>query len=386
MDLVGEMLVREWKGSSPRAVAPFPFAIDLPHLGRRALGGSQVAFNVDRALGRFVVYPTLAARQRSKFDYFHIVDHTYAHLVHVLPPARTGVFCHDLDAFRSLLPSTPDPRTVWLRALQRVTLLGMKSARVVFYSTAAVRDQIERAGLVPDSRLVHAPYGISPEFDATDRDDDGAAKFLAPLEGRPFLLHVGSAATRKRLDVLFETFSRLRARHPELRLVQHGATLTDPHFAHLARCGLGDSFLQPAASARIDRKILAGFYRRAKAVLVTSSAEGFGLPVIEALACGAPVFASDIPVLREVGQGAAIYCRVADPDAWAATLDRFLTGDLAPPPRELRLAQAGKYTWKNYARTILDAYAGLDPNASPALLARPTRSSSVKVDLESGVL
>jgi glycosyltransferase involved in cell wall biosynthesis len=359
MDLVGEMLVREWKGELCGRVRATPFSIDLPRLGRRYGSTSQFAFNLDRAVGRFAVYPAYAARQRSSFDCFHIVDHTYAQLVHVLRPARTGVYCHDLDAFRSLLPGTGDRRTPWFRAIQRVTLRGMQAAGVVFYSTAAVRDEIVRTGLIAEEKLVHAPYGISPEFDATDRSDDEAARYLAPLEGRPFLLHVGSAATRKRLDVLFETFGKLRERHPELRLVQHGAALSEGQRALVRRAGIEGVFVQPAASARIDRSVLAGFYRRARAVLVTSSAEGFGMPVIEALACGTPVFASDIGVLREVGKEAAIYCRVGDPDAWAATLHSFLQGELAPPPRELRLAQAAKYTWRNYAQTILDSYCAL---------------------------
>jgi glycosyltransferase involved in cell wall biosynthesis len=96
-------------------------------------------------------------------------------------------------------------------------------------------------------------------------------------------------------------------------------------------------------------------------VLVTSDAEGFGLPVIEALACGAVVFASDIPVLREVGGDAIVPCRVGDPDHWAATVGRFLDGALSPPPREARLAQAAKFSWSRHARVILGAYQSLPP-------------------------
>ena len=181
---------------------------------------------------------------------------------------------------------------------------------------------------------------------------------LAPLEGRPFLLHVGSAVPRKRLDVLFETFARLRAKHPELRLVQNGASLTTEQRAHVERLGIGGAFLQPSRT-RIPRTTLAELYRRATAVLVTSDAEGFGIPAIESLACGAVLFASDIPVLEEVCGGAAIHCKVGDPDDWAARIDRFLSGAGAAPPREARLAQAAKYTWTNYARAILDAYEAL---------------------------
>jgi glycosyltransferase involved in cell wall biosynthesis len=313
-----------------------------------------VAFNFDRAAGRFLVYPARALRQRGRFDFYHVVDHTYAQLVHVLPPERTGVFCHDLDAFRCLLRFGGEKRPQWFRSMQRVALLGMQRAAIVFYSTDVVRSQIEREGFVHPERLVQAPYGISPEFDAVPRADDGAAQVLEPLEGRPYLLHVGSAVPRKRLDVLFETFARLRAKHPELRLVQNGAALSDAQRAHVARLGIEGALMQPS-KRRIERSVLAGLYRRAKAVLVTSDAEGFGIPVIEGLACGAPVFASDIPVLREVSGGAAVHCRVGDPDDWAARIDRFLCGEPSPP-LEARLARAALYTWQRHAEIILDAY------------------------------
>ncbi len=66
-----------------------------------------------------------------------------------------------------------------------------------------------------------------------------------------------------------------------------------------------------------DRATLAAVYRRAALAFQPSDAEGFGLPVAEALACGTPVLASDIPVLREVGGAAASYAPVGDADAWS---------------------------------------------------------------------
>ena len=117
--------------------------------------------------------------------------------------------------------------------------------------------------------------------------------------------------------------------------------------------GLGDALLQPP---RQERPTLAGLYRRARAVLVTSEAEGFGLPVIEALACGAPVVASDLPVLREVGADTCAYCPVGEVPAWVETVDALLTGRQPPPPREARLARAARFTWTAHARTVLDAY------------------------------
>jgi glycosyltransferase involved in cell wall biosynthesis len=151
--------------------------------------------------------------------------------------------------------------------------------------------------------------------------------------------------------------ARLRPQFPELRLVQNGAALDASQRAHITRCGLDGVLFQPPH--RIDRDVLGALYRRAAAVLVTSDAEGFGLPVLEGLACGSVVLASDIPVLREVGGGVVVHCRVGDPEHWAATLRALLEGTLAVPSLDRRLAEAAKYTWAKHANTISDAYRAL---------------------------
>src|SRR5690242_20147442 len=60
-------------------------------------------YRVGLGLGRYLQYPVAALRERSRHDFFHIVDHSYGHLLYGLPAERTGVYCHDLDAFRPAL-------------------------------------------------------------------------------------------------------------------------------------------------------------------------------------------------------------------------------------------------------------------------------------------
>ncbi|QAT82577.1 group 1 glycosyl transferase [Corallococcus coralloides] len=354
MDLVGEALVE--------GLAAFPAEVDvtrvrpsIPHAVRALprVGSRKAAFNADRLLTRFGLYPARLLRERVGPDAFHVVDHTYAQLVHALPAERTGVFCHDLDAFRSVLEPHREPRPTWFRLMARATLKGLERAAIVFHSTQQVRDELLAHGVVPPERLVWAPYGVSPEYRLDSVPGDASEAVLAPLKGRPYLLHVGSAIRRKRLDVLFDVFAALRARHPDLMLVQQGGELDAAQQAQVARLGLKDALLQPP---RQERATLAGLYRRARAVLVPSDAEGFGLPVIEALACGVPVVASDLPVLREVGADACTYCPVGDVAAWAETVDALLTGRVPAPSAETRHARAARFTWSAHARTVLDAY------------------------------
>lgn len=353
MDLVGEALLEELS-ARPSEVAVTGVRPSMPRLFQRLPSiDERVAFNADRLLTRFGGYPVQALLARGRYDAFHVVDHSYAQLVHALPARRTGVYCHDLDTFRSVIEPHREPRPAWFRLMARTTLLGLQRAAIVFHGTQAVRDELLRHDLVEPERLVWAPPGVSPEFRPEPSLGDTSESVLAPLGGRPYLLHVGSAIPRKRLDVLFEVFAALRTRHPELRLVQQGGALTPAQREQAARLGIGDALLQPP---KLDRATLAGLYRRAQAVLVPSEAEGFGLPVIEALACGAPVVASELPVLREVGDTAGLYCPVGDITGWTETVDALLSGRHLPPPRELRLERARRFTWQAHARTVLEAY------------------------------
>src|SRR5262249_16465317 len=121
--------------------------------------------------------------------------------------------------------------------------------------------------------------------------------------------------------------------------------------------------LQLAAAIRqvrgLDRQALAALYRRAALVLLPSEAEGFGLPMIEGLACGKIVVASDIAVLREVGGEAAVYCPVADVPGWVETMNRLVAHPTSAPPLAVRLERAQTFSWERQARTIFNAYQGL---------------------------
>ena len=90
-------------------------------------------------------------------------------------------------------------------------------------------------------------------------------------------------------------------------------------------------------------------------MLVPSLAEGFGLPIIEALACGAPVVASDIPVLREVGFQGVRFCSLGALGNWVRTIDDVLVAR-ARPNQETRDRIHQRYTWDAHAAAIWSAY------------------------------
>ncbi len=317
----------------------------LPLIGRK-----PAAFNADRIVNRFWRYPHALKPVRQRFDLFHICDHTYAQLALMLPAGRTGIFCHDLDAFRSLIEPAADPRPAWFRALVRRQLAGLQRASLVFHTTDEVRRQIEQYQLVPPLRLVKVPLGVAAEYTA-----DPAVTAVSPDVNihQPYLLHVGSCIPRKRIDILLEVFAAVRLTHPELRLVKVGGAFSADHQRQIDRLGLASFIIHRHNLPRSD---VAHLYRKAIATLITSDNEGFGIPLIEALACGCVSVVSDIPAMREVGGNAATFVPVANVQMWVQQLSRVLGQQAGIPDRSARLAQAAKYSWSNHAKVIVEAY------------------------------
>ncbi|MBL9091271.1 MAG: glycosyltransferase [Planctomycetaceae bacterium] len=224
---------------------------------------------------------------------------------------------------------------------------GLKRAAVVFYASAEVGRAINAAGICTADRLVYAPYGVAAEF--LEKGDDIAP----PLpSGPPYLLHVGSCIDRKRVDVLLDVYANLRPGR-RLRLVQIGGVWTPAQVEQITRLGIENDVVQLRG---LTRRQLAAIYRDAALVLQPSDAEGYGLPVVEALACGANVVVSDIPVLREVGGDVVSFAPVADIAAWNDIASRLLDAPETAPSLEVRRAWAAKFTWEAQARTIAEAY------------------------------
>jgi glycosyltransferase involved in cell wall biosynthesis len=319
------------------------------------LSKHRLALNADRLLNRMLDYPNHVSKLASDYELFHICDHSYAQLAHSLPQGTVGIFCHDLDTFRCLLDPRAEPRSQLFKAMARRVLGGLQKASLVFHSTSTVRNQIERYGLMDTARLVHAPYGIAEEFCVSDDEESSATTLdiLRQLDGAPFLLHVGSCIPRKRVDVLLEVFAGVRRLRSDLRLVQVGGEWSAQQRAIILRHDLHASAVQ---LPRMSQRQIAELYRRAALVLMPSEAEGFGLPVVEALACGSVVVTSDIPVFREVGGSAVVYCPMGEVGQWVEGIDRLLTNPALAPELEARLAWTQQFSWAEHARRIAVAY------------------------------
>jgi glycosyltransferase involved in cell wall biosynthesis len=354
MDLVAEMLL-------DRLSREHAYAVDVtlirPPLRRRLsrVSTDRLAFGFDRIAARLWDYPRVAGTLGSQFDLFHIIDHSYAQLVHELPAERTLVTCHDLDTFRSVLEPERERRSAPFRAMTRRILSGLRKAGHVVCDTEATRALlIDKAAFSEEkTSVVHnGPHpSFTPAHEASAERE--AARLLGPPRSSIDVLHVGSAIARKRIDVLIQIISALGRR---VRLVRVGGAFTADQAAMARDLGVGVLVLP-----FLDRATLAAIYRRSALLVMPSEREGFGLPLLESLACGTPVVASDIAALREVGGEAATYCGVGDIDAWTSAI-RSLLDERDHCPEEWAARQrrgterAEAFSWSRYAREIVELY------------------------------
>jgi glycosyltransferase involved in cell wall biosynthesis len=369
MDLVADMLVDRLRHEHGATVAP---TLIRPAMTPRASGlpglrAARPAQRIDRLANRLWDYPRALRARARHFDLFHVVDHSYAQLVHELPADRTLVTCHDLDTFRSVLEPDREPRSALFRAMTRHILAGLRKAGHVACDTVATRDAlIEKGGVAADrTSVVHnGPHpSCAPAAEAAA--DAEAGRLLGPRARTVDLLHVGSTIARKRIDVLLHVIAAVRSRYRDIRLVRVGGAFTAEQRALARDLGLSDAIV---VLPFVDRATLAAIYRRSALVLLPSEREGFGLPVLEALACGTPVIASAIDALCEVGGAAVAYCPPDDMEAWTREVVRALRERADRPDawrarRDAGLARAAAFSWSRYTSAIVDLYLRLGDRA-----------------------
>jgi glycosyltransferase involved in cell wall biosynthesis len=362
MDLVADMLV-ERLGRQGRDVE----AVRLqPEFRRRAtaiplLGRAASAFTFDRFANRLFDYPRWLRGKRDDADVFHLADHSYAHLAHELPAERTVVTCHDLDTFRSVLDPRSERRSAPFRKMTARILGGLQKVAQVTCDSTATHDAIVAAGVLPADRLKIVPNGVHPDFSPEPMAEaDGAVEeLLGPAApGATELLHIGSTIPRKNIETLLRVFAGVRRRSPGARLLRVGGPMTAAQRRQAVILGILDGIVELPS---LSRPAVAAVCRRSQLLLMPSTREGFGLPVVEAMSAGAVVVASNIPVLRETGGHAAIYCEPDRVEEWVDVIctlggERDRSPELFEVRRRRGFEHAAHFSWDAYASRMIDIY------------------------------
>lgn len=285
-------------------------------------------------LDKFYVFPKAirARRQRTPADsVFHITDHSNAVYAPHFAGAPLVVTCHDLLQIRSALgefPQNPVSRTGQRYQKWILDHLGrLKRAICVSHKT---REDLQRlTGLSDESTPVvylglNYPYRPMPSAEAGEliriamHRSGHVESAASALTSESFLVAVGGGHWYKNRTGLVSIFAELQ-KHPETprRLLYIGPPLDSEQEEILARSKLTDSVLRVSG---VSNEELRAAYSSATGLLFPSWEEGFGWPIVEAQACGCPVFTSNRKPMMEIGGDAARYVDPADPVAAANTI------------------------------------------------------------------
>ena len=276
------------------------------------------------------------------------------------PPTRsalTVLSVHDLYFKYLQKGQHPYGNAKHAHALER----GIRRADHVIAVSAFLRDEVMRFYSIPAERVTVIPYAVDHEtYHARPQAGDATQLNALGLE-KPYLLCVATIEPRKNLVTLIEAYARarhiLRAGRQQMpRLVITGQPMWGIRAleTRVREAGIQDLV---KLTGYVSEAALPSLYRQAMGLLVPSIYEGFGMSVLEAMACGCPAAVARASSLPEIGGDAVDYFNPMDSDAMARSISRFvsephLRGDL----RETGLKRAQQFRWETCARATIDVY------------------------------
>jgi glycosyltransferase involved in cell wall biosynthesis len=280
-------------------------------------------------------------------EVFHATDHLLPRLSHT----RSVFTLHDLTAL--IFPATHTQLN--RRFLQLMLPHFLRDADLVIADSASTQRDALRLYRLPPERVRVVHLGVDPRFQPAGPAVQAQVRARYRLPDR-FILSVGTLEPRKNLMTLLEAYQALRAPCPDVQLVIAGGRgwHSDPFFNRLRALGLEDCV---QLVGRVPDEDLPALYSLAEVFAFPSLYEGFGLPVLEAMACGAPVVCSNTSSLPEVAGEAAIQIAPTEVREWTQALERIShDAGLRASLRERGLKQATRFTWEATARQTYAIY------------------------------
>jgi len=263
-------------------------------------------------IDKYLLFPLLLKRQARWADIVHICDHSNAIYVPYIKHLPHLVTCHDLMAVRSALGEFAQNNEVGKsgRLQQKWIVNGLASSRFIASVSGATQNDLQH--FVNDSCDLRLIYnGLNYPFNRMPQKE--AASCLENYgidDNLPFLLHIGGNQWYKNRLGLIDIFDQIVKQDPNapLQLIMAGKPLSEAMLESISHKGLNNRVIEITGAST---KELVALYSLADAFIFPSLYEGFGWPIIEAMACEAIVFTSNRAPMNEIGSNAAIYF---DPD------------------------------------------------------------------------
>jgi glycosyltransferase involved in cell wall biosynthesis len=318
-----------------------------------------------RAYRRYVEYPLLA--RSGTPDIHHIIDHSYGHLVHVLDPHRTVATCHDLMLIKlrdGIVPGvTPSQLTV---LTFRLSVASLRRCRLLLANSYNSRNDFTRF-LKMDPRRIRVVYlGVDEKFQrpalSEVQEARRALKLIDPQ--RTFLLNVSTGAVYKNSEGSILTLAELVSRgRQEVFLLRAGQRLNDQQLALAETLGVRNRVIELGT---VPEEHMPFVYWVSSALLFPSYYEGFGWPVLEAMACGVPVVTSNAPTILEVSGRIPASLPPKDVTGMADAIERLLDDTSFRAQQVDRgLAWVRQFSWQRTAKETTDVYAEVAEWATP---------------------
>ena len=294
-----------------------------------------------------------AAASRSH-DVFHWLAHANAP---AFPPRRSVITVHDL-ILEQLATLYPRHKSLGYRTARGLEAMAIRHAGVLVTDSEATRaDVVIRHGRDP-ARVLVAPLGVNARFAPATAPEVAAVRKFHDLS-TPFVLYLGGIDARKDIPMLLDAFARVRAGRSEpLLLVLAGHVLHAPEYPELMQRARGLAITDALRVLEfVPLNHLTMLLTAARVFAFPSRSEGFGLPPLEAMACGTPVVSTTGGSLGEVLGDAALTVAPGDTKAFARALTRALDDEaLRTRLRARGLAHAASYTWARTAEATVQAY------------------------------
>ena len=278
------------------------------------------------------------------------------HVQYVAPPVHAGrlvVSVHDLSFIRTPRFFSAGQR-MYLRTLVPLSL--RKASRIITISEYSRRDiQDWRPGAA--AKINVTPLAAASRFMPVE--DRRRQKDVADRLGfsGPYLLYVGRLDPRKNLVALIQAFAEVKKKDgiPHRLVIAGGQGTVPASLLEAVRtAGLGDRVAFPGF---VSDELLPAVYSQAEVFICPSLYEGFGLPVLEAMACGCPVVCAGTSALPEVAGSAGLLVDPLRPGGWSEAILRLLADKaLREKMRKSGLRQSKKFSWEETARKTLAVY------------------------------
>lgn len=307
------------------------------------------AGKIKKSISKYLTYPMLV-RNSKLGDIVHILDHSSAHLLQYVPKnVKTVVTVHDIIPFYDNQGLTKSQ----VKRFHKV-LKNLHHADLLIAVSEYTKEDLVKHLNIPPQKIVVSLEGVDTEyFSRVGKEVE------LPIEIKPdqkMIFSLGGNDCRKNLKIFPAVMKELKDNGHNILFVRAGAMMDDQLASQLKNL-LGKNFIE---MGRVSEDQLVTLYNQADVVVIPSFYEGFGLPVLEGMAAGVPVVASNQSSLPEVGLDAALYFSPNDAHQAAAQISKvFENTSLRENLITLGKARVKELSWKRHFDEVVELYSNL---------------------------